>query len=496
MDQLFKRPNWQLSILSGILMGLSTQSIGLGFLAWIGLIPFIHVLSTVNASDGMRNGILFGITFHLISVYWIGNNSGASFAVVFTSLIAAVIYLSLFWMAMGWLLPTLRKKGANLYLILPFIIVTLEWIRSFGPLGFPWLNLAITQSHYLPMIQMIDLTGTYGVTFWLVALNSILYLLSQRRVEWKKPILFLGAFFMSLMIVGFARMDGYRNTDHSISVAVIQPNIDPNEKWDRSSREKTIATMDSLHQIAIKLKPNLILWPEAALPIYLRLNNYHKKRIQAIVDQSNIPLLTGIVDRRLENDERKYFNGTMYFSPNKKPKHYNKVHLVPFAEYIPLSTVFPELKKLNFGQGNFSHGDEYTLFEIDSTYFSNVICYESSMPNLVRQFVKKGASFLTIEANDGYLGNTSGPHQHFELAKLRAIENRIPVIRSANTGISGMITAGGHVLSKVNLGNQQVFIANVPMGPVGSFYSSFGDIFAMICVVILLSIGIKIWLRK
>ena len=493
MNYLLNKPFWQLALLSGILMGLATQPLHLGFLAWFGFVPLIHVFLHSTPKDSARNAFIFSLTFHFISVYWIGNNSGASFGVAFVSLIGAVIYLSLFWVVLGYLFSLLtRKRGIILYLF-PFFVVSLEWIRSFGPMGFPWLNLALTQSHYLPLIQILEITGTYGVTFWVVAVNGILYTAFTNKGISKNIVGATGIFFISLFIAGSARMDWLNESNKSLSIGVIQPNIDPNEKWDRSLRDRTIATMDSLHQIAINLNPDMILWPEAALPIYLRINAHHKKRIQAIVDQSGIPMLTGIVDRRIIDQDQHYFNGSMFFTPMKKQSYYNKVHLVPFAEYIPLSGHFPKLKSLNFGQGNFRPGTEFTVFYIDSIPFSNMICYESSMPNIARAFVKSGAQLLTIEANDGYLGNTTGPYQHFELARLRAIENRVPIVRSANTGISGLILPNGLVEEKIKLGEQSVFLAQVNIGNGGSIYSKIGDIFAIVCFMFLLLIGFQTW---
>ncbi len=493
MNQLLNKPFWQLAILSGILLGVANQPFHLGFLAWFGFVPLLHVFLHSTPKDSARNAFIFGLTFHFISVYWIGNNSGASFGVVFASLVGAVIYLSLFWAVLGYLFSLMTKKRGIILYLFPFFVVSLEWIRSFGPMGFPWLNLALTQSHYLPLIQIMEITGTYGVTFLIVAINGIFYTAITNTGLSNRIIVATGIFFISVYIGGSARMDTFNEIEKSVSIAVIQPNIDPNEKWDRSSRDRTIATMDSLHQIAIRLNPNMILWPEAALPIYLRINSHHKKRIQTIVDQSGIPMLTGIVDRRIIDQERHYFNGSMFFKPFKKQSYYNKVHLVPFAEYIPLSGRFPELKSLNFGQGNFTHGTDFTIFYIDSIPFSNMICYESSMPNIARSFVKGGAELLTIEANDGYLGNTAGPYQHFELARLRAIENRVPIVRSANTGISGLILPNGLVEQKIELGEQSVILAQVNIGNGGSIYSKIGDIFAIICFMFLILIGFQTW---
>ena len=175
---------------------------------------------------------------------------------------------------------------------------------------------------------------------------------------------------------------------------------------------------------------------------------------------------------------------------------YNKVHLVPFAEYIPLSEKFPSLKKLNFGQGNFTSGKEYTIFELDSTRFSNVICYESSMPKLVKGFVKNGAQFITIQANDGWLGKSAGPYQHFELAKLRAIENRIFIVRCANTGISGVINPIGIVQHKIPLGKKSIIVADIIPSQNLTFYTKYGEVFAILCIIISLLIFIRVWINR
>jgi apolipoprotein N-acyltransferase len=186
----------------------------------------------------------------------------------------------------------------------------------------------------------------------------------------------------------------------------------------------------------------------------------------------------------------------MFLTQNHKYILYNKLHLVPFAEYIPLSGQFPSLKNLNFGQGNFSHGTEYTVFKWKNTKFSNLICYESSIPKIVRKFIQNGANLITIQTNDGWLGKSAGPYQHYDIAKIRAIENRVPVIRSANTGISGLILANGISINEQPVGKTAVFTVSVPIGEAGSFYSQYGDVFALICFVIFLLLGPLTCLRK
>jgi len=489
MNSFFNKPPWQLAIISGLITGIANQPWHLGILAFIGFVPLLHVLFVQDADDNFRLGYIFGITHNFISFYWIGFNSGASFWVVFLSLIAAVLYLGIFWAIAGWVFGQVKTQ-TNRLILFPFLIVSMEWIRSFGPMGFPWGNLVLSQLDFLPLIQIIEITGTYGITLYILLYNVILYILLREFNLNKYLAIFAFIFMFGLWITGHYRMKQFNNSSQNINIAILQPNIDPNAKWEYDKKKETIAYMDSLHSIAIELDPDLILFPETALPAYLRLNHRVRNMIQKKVDTSGIPVLTGTVDLKISPDrEKKYFNSAMFLKPYHDYIIYDKLHLVPFAEYIPMSEVFPLLKKLNFGQGNFNRGTEYTMFEWQNVRFSNLICYESSIPNIVRKFVENGADMITIQTNDGWLGKSAGPYQHYDIARLRAIENRIPIVRCANTGISGLILANGRSVHEQSLEKSSVFMVSVPLNSSGSFYSEYGDVFALICFVIFLYIG-------
>ena len=284
----------------------------------------------------------------------------------------------------------------------------------------------------------------------------------------------------------------------SIDVVVTQPSVDPNKKWERQYRDKTFDLMYELLDKGIEFNPDLIIWPETALPSYLRLADKDRNPLQKKVNEFQIPLFSGTIDRDItKTGKQKYFNGSIFLQPYRPPEMYHKVKLVPFAEYVPLSGYFPQLNEFNFGQGNFTAGLEYTLFKSENFSFSNLICFESSLPEIVRKFVLTGAEFLIIQANDGWLGNTSGPYQHFELAKLRAVENRRSVVRSANTGISGIILPSGKVIHKKPIGKRAVFKGDVPMFDKLTFYSKFGNILGKYSTfLIIFCIGAILWLKK
>ncbi len=497
MDRFLKRPHWQLALISGVLIGIAYPPLKLGFIAWFGLIPLFHIWLNNKPGQSARLGFLASITANLISLYWIGFNSGAGFIPVFLSLIGAVIYLGIFWAGLGFVVSIIQKRASKGLIALPFAWVTMEFVRSLGALGFPWINLGLTQTIYLPLIQIADVTGSYGISFWIVLINIFFYLtiVSKNKLKY---LIVTGLIFIIVFSFGHIRINSIKEVEtKSITIAVTQPNINADEKWEPEARDENFALMHGLLDSALNLNPDLVLWPESAVPAYLRLSEYRRNPIVEKLAKFNIPLLSGTVDRIIDkNGDKIYYNSTIYIKPDGNIQMYNKIHLVPFAEYIPLTENIPSLKKLNFGQGNFTPGKEYTVFKLDSVKFSNIICYESSMPKIVKDFVKNGAQFITIQANDGWLGKSAGPYQHIELARLRAVENRVPIVRCANTGISGIINPKGIVQQKIPLGVKSVVLAEIFPVQKLTFYTRYGEIFAILCVIISLVIFSSTWINR
>tara|TARA_B100000886_G_scaffold117076_1_gene78734 strand:+ start:625 stop:2100 length:1476 start_codon:yes stop_codon:yes gene_type:complete len=471
---------------SGFFTGLAFHPIGLGFLAWFSFVPLIHVFNNSHFKKNIICGYVFGLSFNLTAFYWIGVNSGADLITVLGSLFAAVFYLASFWAGAGLLFSLISKEDQHISgdLFFPFIVVMVEYVRSFGALGFPWSNLALTQSKYIYFVQFIEVTGTYGVSFVIIGFNVILYNVTQKKISLLKGLSFISLVIIGLSTTGKARILSLPKSIQDITVAVVQPNVNPNTKW--QNKKEIIDFMDSLHQESIKFKPDLIVFPETALPSYLVRDNRTRGTLQSTVNSSDIPLLTGTIHTSLENNFRYYYNSSMFITPQKKYELYSKIHLVPFAEYDLLPSIFHPLTKLNINidRGNFKSGKNYKVFGHKNLLFSNLICYESSIPKIARKFVSKGAEFLIIQANDGWLGSSFGPYQHFELARLRAIENRIPIVRCANTGISGIINFDGSVKTKVNLNEEKIIFDSISTNKNGSFYTKYGDIFAKIIAII------------
>ena len=493
MKNIYKLRPWIQVVISGFIVGITYYPFNIGFLAWVAFIPLLSLFINGDLKSNIINGYVFGLTYNFIAFYWIGLNSGASVAVVVSSLFAASSYLALFWAIAGLIfsiIPTYQRKSIGTILF-PFLIVTIEWFRSFGALGFPWANLALSQTKYIYLLQIIDITGSYGISFIVISINVIIYNSIDKKKIIKNGIIPMMILLIGLSLVGSARVKSLNKIEieKEINVVIVQPNIDPNIKWDEKTR--IISFMDSLHHEAAKMNPDFIVFPETALPSYLTKDYRTRKMLQETVNAYDIPLLTGTIDVKIKNKSKNYYNSAMWITPNDDYQIYSKIHLVPFAEYDLFPDIFHPLTWLNINidRGSFKSGEDYKIFNWGNVSFSDLICYESSMPGIVREFVSKGSELLIIQANDAYLGNSYGPHQHFELARLRAIENRIPVLRSANTGISGVIRPDGTIQRKIGLDKQLVFKENIKIRNSGSIYTLYGDVFAVVCFLVTLLIS-------
>ncbi len=483
--------------MSGVLCGLTFLPLQLGILIYIGLVPILIIWIRGDLRTSIVMTIITACSANCIAFYWMGLNKGAAAVVALSSLIGAVLYLSLFWVGVGICVTIVQKKWNAGLLLFPFIWVAMEFIRSIGAMAFPMGDLAVTQVSILPLIQTADVGGTAGIAFFICLCNGLLYL----AIVEKKSIQYLiGTAVLWLIFFGFGlwRIQAVdeRLQESNYRVAVLQPNVDPLKKWDRDYEKDLVALMDSLTVVAMKLEPDIVLWPESALPVYLRISNLSRQQIQERVDHYNISLLAGTVDLEIDPEGTHYYNCAMLFQPGGGDAQlYYKLHLVPFAEFIPFSKYFPSLKKLNFGQGNFEQGEEYTVFMVADKQFGNMICYESSMPRIARKFITRGADFLTIQSNDSWSGDSPCVDQHFALAQLRAVENRVPIARSANMGISGIIAPSGRVLEKLDFNVQGIIISSLPF-LTDQWPTNTGDTFALICIFIGLGISFWQWKRK
>jgi len=492
--------DWKLVLLSGILIGLSYPPTKLGFLVWVGFVPLLILIDHNSPRSCGKYFFFSGVMSNLIVMYWLAFNSGEKFIIVLFSMIGGVLYLSLFWLVLGYAIGKIHVKTGKGFVLLPFLWTAMEYLISFGSLGFPWISLATTQTDFLPVIQMAEFTGIYGISFWLITVNILIFKMMKSPTEFSRIIrVWLILTLVLPWLYGYGRifiLDRQNENENLVHVAAVQPDVGPSEKWEPKNRDRVFRQLDSLFMEAAETNPDLIIWPECATPAYLLKNEFRFNQVYKNVQATQIPLLSGIIDWDYTEKGRKVYNSAILITPEKEVTKYDKIKLTPFGEYVPFSNFFNLLDKLNIGVGNYDHGNTYSVFEVNSVSFSTVICFESVFPQLIRKFVLNGAEYLVIIANDGWYGFTSEPFQHAALSRLRAIEQRIPVVRCANTGISMIYDRAGRIKSKLGLGENGVVSAGIIPRTSLTFYGKFGDVFAIICIITSIMMTFWLWRRE
>ncbi|UCD84672.1 MAG: apolipoprotein N-acyltransferase [Deltaproteobacteria bacterium] len=496
-----------LSVLSALLLISIFPVLDLEFLAWVTFVPLFFAIKDSRPTRAFWLGYLSGVIGFTGILYWIthaithyGKLPAAvgflawPLAVIALSSLVAILALftGTFTLLTRWLHLRLRLPFV---LTAPFLWVTLEYVRSFFLSGFPWASLGYSQYLNLPLIQIAELTGVYGISFEIILVNAALcqfingFLSLPRKLHLIESIVAGGCLLLTVSFGSWRLQE--LNTILPIfprlRVGLTQGNIEQDQKWNEHSREETINIYESLTRDAAKTGVDLVIWPETAAPFYFQANERYRPRILNTATENKTYLLFGSPGYRYKDRKMRYFNSAFLVSPGGKVLgQYDKIHLVPFGEYvpIPLKWFLPIIKRWVEGIGGFSAGKEETILAIPKARFGVLICYEIIFPALARKFVKKGANFLVTITNDAWFGRTSAPYQHLSMVTLRAVENRTGIARAANTGITALIEPTGKISSATKIFTRDWLTGEVKVRVKQTFYTRFGDIFAWLCTLV------------
>ncbi len=498
------------AFISGILLVLCYPTVDLFLIAWMALVPFLLSLYDKGPKEAFKAGLVLGIPYFFGTLYWIYHSINHYGGVSLISSIAIVIllclYLSLYMGIFAFCFSvTIKKTKLPALLIAPVFWVVLEFLRSYIFTGFPWSSIGYTQYKFLTVIQIADITGIYGVSFLVVAVNGALadvFLLKRRTKDMPLfplsqtvigfAVLFL--FITSAVVYGQIRLREER-PGKQLRVAIIQGNIEQDKKWEPSYQDEVIGIYKDLSLKAASSSPSLIVWPETAVPFLFRADRGYTQELIDFQSRLKAYLLFGSVMTKGKEDERYLLsNSAVLLDDNGTVSYiYDKIHLVPFGEYVPLQKLLFFINKLVVGIGDYASGDSYLKATTPYGDFAALICYEIIFPGLVRKFYSNGGDFMVNITNDAWFGRTTGPYQHFSMAVFRAVENRKPVIRAANTGISGFIDSNGRILSRTNLFQRAVLDEEIKTDATRSFYSKYGDLFSYIWIIFSLVLLVNIF---
>ena len=505
------RKDLLLSLTSGLLVCLSFPKADLGFLIWIALVPLLYAIRDADLPGAFRTGFVAGLAYNVGLVYWI------VFVVVrygqlplyagVSVMLLLVMYLSLYPALFCVGVVYFKRRGMRMVLMAPLLWTSLEYLKAHLFSGFPWEDLAYSQHGYLSLIQIADITGPYGITFLIVLLNCVFYDcmigLSPSPGEKRKlplPEIIAGVALILLVFgYGMYRIDTLKGAEEgldSIHVLLVQGNIDQSVKWNPQFQAETMDIYRQLSTDASRRNVSLIVWPETAAPFYFQNYDERSRGVINVARQEGAWLLFGSPSYEREGKNISFHNSAYLLSPDGSVSgRYDKVHLVPFGEYVPLRRILFFIDKLVVGAGDFRPGDEIAPLAMGSDKIGTLICYEGIFPEISREYRRKGAGLLVNITNDAWYGNTSAPYQHLTMAIFRAIENRIYMIRAANTGISAIVNTAGEIVLRTGLFERKVLSGMVKFTHHRTLYSRYGNIFACFCIGFLL-MGFLVSLRR
>ena len=475
-------------VVSGGLLVLSLPKPDLYPLAWLALVPWLYVIGSAGPLRGtLIASYSAGVVFFAGTFYWIsetmviygglsiplGVGVGALFVVTYA------LYCVLFGLGLYYAVRQWGTRG--LFLAAP-LWVTVELLRAILFSGFPWMLSGYALVPYTGILQMVTWTGIYGLSFLATAVNSIIAYGILRRSK-----LWLATAAAIILVATFLPVVASQPPRDPVLVRVVQTNISLDQPWRKPESEQLLDELGKL-SVGDTGRPRLVVWPETPAPFYLTEDADFRSRMQNIARRLGAYFLVGYIDAVGDGPA----NSAGLLDPQgNQISRYDKMHLVPFGEYVPFKHLLFFAESLTRQVGEFIPGTKYTVSALDGHYVSTAICYESIFPDLVRQFVKRGSELLIVITNDGWFGESSAPYQHLRMGVVRAVENRRYMVRNANTGISAIIDPYGRIEASTPIGVRTILDGTAAFRSDRTFYTEYGDIFAYANVILVA--GVIVW---
>ena len=531
---------WVSAASSGVLLSLCFPGWNQGWLCWIALTPLICALWF--SGDGGRRpwlkmaglGFCAGVVFFSMTFSWLTTVTGLMTPHLLGNLawFGLMCYMALYFALWGWfagcIVPPRREAAGrllssrhNLWLgaVCAAAWVAQEWLRGVVFSGFGWNNIGVALHDNLPLIQVADITGAAGLSFLLVLCNVIAVVTVRRFALEIQARKFRPHFDFTLTValVGVVFIHGVqalRATPWAsipLRVAAIQPNIPQDEKSDSGMDEANFAQYRDLSDRAMRAspdqRPQLLIWPEAATPMYL--DETHFNFVTGLATKIDTNFLLGTLD----SDDRRHLDYNIAALIPKgaatidEIQTHRKMHLVPFGEYIPLRHAFPLFARLagELVPGDFEPGTEYNLLQTQDppVKIGALICFEDTLGDLTRHFVLNGAQLLVNVTNDGWFLKSVESEQHLAISVFRAVENRRPLVRCANTGVTCFIDSKGIVDSSLRSPKGDPFlqgflrgVVDVPVNAPLTFYARHGEWLSYCSLILALGVIVAHFIKR
>lgn len=488
----------------GLLFAASPGLVGFAPLAWLALVPLLSAIARRDVSPRRAAllGLISGLTYYPSLLYWItivlGRYGNLSMWLSIPALLLLSLYMSLYLAGFAAISCHLQRKYSLIW-IAPIIWVAFDFLRGWLFTGFPWFDLAYTQFQTPLLIQIADIIGHHGVSFMIVMGNTLIFhafrnhhkqnaLKSGSNFSFKAAICLM-LILLSYNLVRFNLVEKTLAKSKTFGVAVIQGNIKQAQKWLPQLQKQTLSKYLTLSaQSLTKDQPSLIVWPETALPFYLSKSSLLQEIITLTAAHQDVTIMTGAPHFEKSGVGRPttYFNSAFFIDANGlRAERYDKQHLVPFGEYVPLKNLLPFLAPLVETVADFTPGTTKQPVPCQNVKVGVLICFESIFPALARQQTEAGSELLVNLTNDAWYGRSNAPWQHLSMAVFRAVENRRSLTRAANTGVSGFIDPLGRMHELSPLFEDFTGYYDLPIVNIKSVFTFYnGHLAGLICLII------------
>lgn len=457
--------------------------------AWICLVPLLLALDGLSPRRAFLTGLLWGTAQIWLVCYWTAPALAFYweqpwwFGVAFL-LVASAIFVGIYYGLFALALVRLRRRfdGLPLALLTAALWVSIELGQARLLGGDPWMLLGYALVPQPLWIQIADVGGVYLLSFVVALINALVFL-SVRRAQ-------MGALLLAVAVLGAVGIYGWWRLGMRFPhqeprrIAVVQGNNDPGAQWQSAAHGRGVDTYLRLTREALQSRPDLIVWPESAVTFFFALETLHRDPILRMVDAAGVELILGAPHADTTQAERpRYFNSAFHVDAGGAiTARYDKVHLLPFAEYFPLQTI--ALLRRRFERvRSFTPGGEPQLLPSPLGPLAVAICFEGIFPELVRSHMARGAGLLLNLSNDSWLGAGAGPEQHLAMVALRAVEHRSWVIRATTTGVSAIVDPHGRVVQRSDTSTEAVLTQDVAAMHIDTLYEHLGESFAYACLL-------------
>jgi len=467
-----------LPLISGIALALSFPPMSIFVLAWVGLIPYLHFLTQRPGwGKTILGHLLLALPYFGGILYWIPRvvvtygGFGWPAALGIFALLLLVLAVFLFPFTFLTRLVAARSESQALACAAGFWLLT-ELVRNYYAVnGFPWGLLGYSQYPYHWVIQIADIGGVYLISFLVVLVNASLVALFRFKAF--RFVALSATFLVAANLYGIYRAYFWRpHKVNALQAAVVQPNI--GLAGDREHYAgKYFEELPAAYKKAVNAGADWVIFPEAQNPYFFSEDFYYRNFFTRLVASFRAPLLFNSTS--VESDNRYYNSAIMLGSEGQVDYRYDKMHLVPFGEYVPAAEWLGFIDPLTFEVSAFTPGREYRLGQVGNMRFATLICFEGIFPEIGREFQKRGAEIFVIITNDAWYGRTAAPEQHLQIGAFRAIENRRMVLRAANSGYSAIIDPLGRFRRRTELFESDLIIADAFGYRVRTAYSYLGE---------------------